>query len=47
MYLHTYIIYSNTLKKYYTGHTADLQKRLEEHNRGKTTFRFRDSSVMP
>ena len=33
-----YILYSETLKKFYTGQTYNLEKRLEEHNRGKTPF---------
>ena len=33
-----YIIYSTTLDKYYTGHTIDPNKRLMEHNTGKSTF---------
>jgi len=32
----TYILYSQSLSKYYTGHTQDLQKRLQEHNAGQT-----------
>jgi len=32
----TYILYSDNLKKYYTGQTEDLERRLAEHNRGKT-----------
>jgi putative endonuclease len=34
----TYIIYSSKIKKYYTGQTSDLDRRLAEHNRGKTSF---------
>jgi len=34
----TYILYSNSLNKYYTGSTIDLPRRLNEHNRGKTPF---------
>ena len=34
----TYIVYSSTLDRYYTGHTNDLRRRLEEHNRGKTQY---------
>ena len=34
----TYILYSESLKKYYTGQTFDFARRLEEHNRGKTSF---------
>jgi len=35
MYI-TYILYSNRIDRYYTGHTENLDRRLEEHNRGKT-----------
>ena len=31
-----YILKSLVTERYYIGHTADLDKRLEEHNRGKT-----------
>ena len=33
-----YIIYSSIIDKFYTGHTEDIERRLEEHNRGKTSF---------
>ena len=33
-----YIIFSSTLNKYYFGYTADLSKRLEDHNSGISTF---------
>jgi len=33
---YTYILYSGTLNEYYTGHSQDLSRRLEEHNRGKS-----------
>jgi len=29
-----YIIYSSISDRYYTGHTADLIKRIEQHNSG-------------
>ncbi len=35
---YTYILYSRKLKKFYTGQTEDLPKRLEEHNHGKTAY---------
>ncbi|MBN2486103.1 MAG: GIY-YIG nuclease family protein [Bacteroidales bacterium] len=35
---YTYILYSPSLKKFYTGQTEDLERRFEEHNRGKTLF---------
>ena len=34
----TYILYSSKIDKFYTGQTMDLDHRLEEHNRGKTSF---------
>ena len=34
----TYILYSLNLRKFYTGQTEDIERRLEEHNRGKTPF---------
>ena len=34
----TYILYSQKSNKFYSGHTCDLNRRLEEHNRGKTAF---------
>jgi putative endonuclease len=35
---YTYILYSSTLGKFYTGQTHDPDHRIEEHNRGKTPF---------
>ena len=37
----TYIIYSETIEKYYVGYTGDFNKRLEEHNRGKSKYTCR------
>jgi putative endonuclease len=34
----TYILFSSKIDKYYTGQTDDLDRRMEEHNRGKTPF---------
>ena len=34
----TYIIYSQKLDKFYIGSTNDLERRLADHNRGKTSF---------
>ena len=34
----TYILYSKTIKQFYTGQTEDLERRIMEHNRGKTPF---------
>lgn len=33
-----YIIYSSVIDRFYTGQTEDFERRLEEHNRGKTPF---------
>ena len=38
MRFYTYILYSKKLNKFYIGSTDDVNKRLAEHNRGKTTF---------
>ncbi|MFN3666208.1 MAG: GIY-YIG nuclease family protein, partial [Sediminibacterium sp.] len=35
---YTYILYSNKLNKYYIGACTDLNRRLSEHNTGKSTF---------
>ena len=32
----TYILFSESVSKYYTGHTHDLVNRLTEHNQGET-----------
>jgi putative endonuclease len=37
----TYILFSSKINKYYTGHTIDLNRRLIEHNHGKTAFMSR------
>ena len=34
----TYILWSKSLGKFYTGQSVDLNRRLTEHNRGKTAF---------
>jgi putative endonuclease len=33
-----YILYSNSINKYYVGHTDDLERRLHEHNTGQTRY---------
>ena len=33
-----YILYSKKLDRYYVGYTADLEKRLLEHNTGISTY---------
>ncbi len=35
---YTYVLFSKSIIKYYVGQTIDINKRLEEHNRGKTKF---------
>jgi putative endonuclease len=35
---YVYILYSLRIEKYYIGSTDDLSRRLQEHERGKTTF---------
>ena len=35
---YAYIIFSQKLNKFYIGSTNDLQRRLQDHNRGKTSF---------
>jgi putative endonuclease len=35
---HCYILYSKKLNKYYVGPTSDLERRLNDHNRGKEKF---------
>ena len=34
----TYILFSDKLKRYYVGHTDNMIKRLDEHNRGKSKY---------
>ena len=38
MSAYCYILYSTKLNKYYVGSTIDVERRLEEHNRGKEKF---------
>ena len=38
MKFYVYIIYSNKFDKYYKGFTQDVQKRLENHNSGKSRY---------
>ena len=35
---YTYIIYSPRLNRYYVGSTNNLQRRLDDHNRGKDKY---------
>ena len=34
----TYIIYSNSLDKFYVGQTADINTRIEDHNNSRSTY---------
>ncbi len=33
-----YILYSNSIDRYYVGYTNDLERRLSEHNRKKSKY---------
>jgi len=33
-----YILFSESLQKFYAGHTGDIEKRVNEHNTGKANF---------
>ncbi len=33
-----YIIYSAKLDRYYVGHTADIDVRIDQHNNGLSSF---------
>lgn len=37
MYYYIYILKSSKDNQLYTGYTADLKKRLDEHNKGEVT----------
>ena len=43
MQFYVYILFSNSLNRYYTGHTNDLPRRLEDHNRGKGNYTVKGS----
>ncbi len=38
MIAYCYILYSTKLNKYYVGSTPDIDRRLQDHNRGKEKF---------
>ena len=38
MQYHVYILYSQSLDKYYVGHTKDLNDRLTRHNNGRSKY---------
>lgn len=35
---YTYVLKSLVCRKFYTGHTDNLDRRLEEHNKGYTVY---------
>lgn len=35
---HVYILYSNKLQRFYVGLTINLDRRLDEHNKGKSSY---------
>ena len=35
---YTYILHSESIDKFYVGHTSDLDERLARHNRGGNKF---------
>ena len=41
---HTYILFSEKLNNYYVGSTSNINRRIEDHNRGKENFK---STGMP
>ncbi|MBS3807775.1 MAG: GIY-YIG nuclease family protein [Bacteroidales bacterium] len=41
MAFHTYILYSNSQKKYYIGSTSNLKNRLRDHNSGRSRYTSR------
>jgi len=38
---YVYVIWSEKLRKRYVGSTQNIEKRLEQHNKGKTPFTLR------
>ncbi len=38
---YTYVLYSQTFNKIYIGQTSDLNRRLSDHNSGKSTHTSR------
>jgi putative endonuclease len=38
MNFYVYILYSEKIDKYYTGHTDNIERRLKEHNSGQTRY---------
>jgi putative endonuclease len=40
---YVYILFSESLQRYYTGSTDDIARRIKEHNKGKSLFTSRGS----
>lgn len=38
MSYHVYILHSNKLQRFYVGQTINLDRRLDEHNKGKSSY---------
>lgn len=38
MMYYTYVLRTKNTKRYYTGYTDDLRKRLKEHTKGLSTY---------
>jgi putative endonuclease len=41
---YVYIIYSQTIRQFYTGRTDDLKERITRHNTGRSVFTKNGSS---
>jgi len=35
-FMFVYILFSPSIERYYSGHSDDFQRRIQEHNAGKT-----------
>jgi putative endonuclease len=35
---HVYILYSERIDRYYVGRTENIEKRIEDHNAGRSTY---------
>jgi len=40
-----YVIFSESLNRYYVGHTEDLEHRLEQHNSGLSKYTSRAAEL--
>jgi len=36
-----YVLYSDSLKRYYAGYTKDLEERIQRHNSGRSKYTSR------